>query len=139
HDEMKAHGRIIPNSAFDLTLKAYQQDKPSWIKSKELLQKLIDDCKKNNSQLLVLKFTEINMLDYSGIFEKTDSSIKSFFDANPSVDYLDVGKIFKGENSKDYFLSKYDGHPNEKAHAKIAAAAFEEIRKLPETQGRFGN
>jgi lysophospholipase L1-like esterase len=137
HDEMKAHGHIMPNSVFDITLKAYYQDKPNWIKSKELLQHLIDDCKKNNSQLLVLKFTEINLLDYTGLFKKTDSSIKTFFNANPSVDYLNVGEIFKGEKSKDYILSKYDGHPNEKAHKKIAMAAFEEIKKFPAAQSGF--
>jgi hypothetical protein len=138
HDEMKAHGHIMPNSAFDLTLKSYYENKPNWIKSKELLQQLIDDCKKNNSQLVVLKFTEINLLDYTGLFNKTDNSIKTFFDANPSVDYFNVSEIFKGEKSKDYILSKYDGHPNEKAHTRIAKAVFEEIKKLAAPQGGFG-
>jgi hypothetical protein len=130
HDEMKAHGYIMPNSVFDLTLKSYYQDKDDWKKSKVLLQEMIDDCKKNNSQFIVLKFTEINLLEYKSIFKRTDSCIHSFFASSPSVDYVDVSDIFKGEKSKDNILSKYDGHPNEKAHKKIARGVFEEIKKI---------
>lgn len=138
HDEMKAHGYIIPNSVFDVTLKSYYENRPSWIKSKELLNRLIADCQKNNSQLMVVKFTEINLLEHTRLFEKTDTTIKAFFDGQPSVDYFNLTDIFRGEKTKDYILSKYDGHPNEKAHKKIAAAVFEEIKKLPAAQGGFG-
>lgn len=139
HDEMKAHGYIMPNSVFDVTLKSYYENRPSWVKSKVLLQNLIDDCRKNNSQLMVVKFTEINLLEYTNLFERTDKTIKAFFDGQPSVDYFNLTDIFKGEKTKDYILSKYDGHPNEKAHKRIATAVFEEIKKLPAAQGGFNN
>lgn len=130
HDELKAHGHIMPNSGFDLTLKSYYQDKENWKKSKVLLQEMIDDCSRKNSRLIVLKFTEINLLEYQPIFKQTDSCIHSFFAASPSVDYMDVSDIFKGEKSKDNILSKYDGHPNERAHKRIAKNVFEEIKKI---------
>lgn len=138
HDELKAHGYIIPNSVFDITLKSYSPNKPAWKKSQALLQQMIDDCKKRNSRFIALKYTEINLLEYPSIFSNTDSSIRSFFTASPSVDYLNVGDAFTGEKSKDYILSKYDGHPNEKAHIKIARFVFNEIKKQT-SAGQFFN
>jgi hypothetical protein len=137
HDELKARGHIIPNSVFDITLKAYSQNKPSWQKSQVLLQQMIDDCKKRNSLFIALKYTEINLLEYPSIFNQADSSIHSFFAASPAVDYMNVGDAFKGEKSKDYILSKYDGHPNEKAHIKIAQFVFDEIKKQTAAEGDF--
>ena len=137
HDELKAQGYIIPNSAFDLTLKSYYQGKENWKKSKVLLQEMIGDCKNKNSQLIVLKFNEMNLLEYRSLFAKTDSCIYSFFKASPAVDYVDVSDFFKGEKSKDNILSKYDGHPNEKAHKKIAGDAFEEIKKITKAKDDF--
>jgi len=139
HDEMKAHGYIIPNSAFDLTLKSYSQDKENWKKSKVLLQELIDDCKKRNSLLIALKFTEINLLEYPTLFKQTDSCLHSFFAASPSVDYIDVSDILKGQRAKDNILSKYDGHPNEKAHKKIAQGVFNEIKRVTASKAAFTN
>ncbi len=137
HDELKARGYIIPNSAFDLTLKSYYLDKENWTKSKVLLQEMIDDCKNKNSQLVVLKFNEMNLLEYRPLFDKTDSCIYSFFKASPAVDYIDVSDFFTGEKSKDNILSKYDGHPNEKAHKKIAGDVFEEIKKITKAKDDF--
>lgn len=137
HDELKTHGFIMPNSSFDLNLKSYYNNRENWIRSQALLQEMIDDAKKKNIQLLVLKFPEINLLEYPGIFTKTDTSIHNFFARNPSVDYIDGTNIFKGEKSKDNILSKYDGHPNEKAHKKMAEAIFNEIKKITAASNDF--
>ncbi len=120
HTELKAHGVIFPNSEFDLTLKSYYQDKENWKKSKLLLQEVTDDAKKKNIQLIVLKFPEINLIEYPQLFLKTETIIRNFYNQSPSVLYINGSEIFNVENSKDYMLSKYDGHPNEKAHKKMA-------------------
>ena len=137
HDELKAHGYIVPNSSFDLNLKSYYQNQENWGKSQALLQEVIDDAKKRNIQLMVLKFPEINLLEYPGIFTKADTSINHFFARNPSVHYIDGTAIFKGEKSKDNILSKYDGHPNEKAHKTMALEVFREIKKTTASQNDF--
>lgn len=41
---------------------------------------------------------------------------------------MDGGELFKGEESEKYILSKYDGHPNEKAHKKMATDVFNIIQ-----------
>lgn len=137
HDELKTHGYIFPNSSFDLILKSYYENRENWIKSKTLLQEVIDDCKKKNNQFIVLKFPEINLLEYPGIFTKADDSINKFFAGNPTVNYIDGAAIFKGEKSKDNILSKYDGHPNAKAHKKISEYIFSVIKKITEKQQAF--
>jgi hypothetical protein len=50
---------------------------------------------------------------------------------------MDVSDIFKGEKSKDNILSKYDGHPNERAHKRIARNVFEEIKKISLAKAYF--
>ena len=120
HDEMKAHGKVVPNSVFDLMLKSYYEDRDNWEKSKSLLEEVIIDAKEKKIQLYVLKFPEINLLEYPELFTKTDKVINSYFNGFPSVTYINGNDIFKGDNTKDYILSKYDGHPNEKAHKKMA-------------------
>ncbi len=137
HDELKAHGYIMPNSSFDLNLKSYYENRQNWIKSRGLLQEMIDDAAKKNVQLVVLKFPEINLLEYPSLFKNADSSINNFFMHNASVDYIDGTSLFKGERSKDNILSKYDGHPNEKAHKKMALDVFNQIRKISAFQHDF--
>lgn len=137
HDEMKTHGLIMPNSSFDLIQKTHYENRENWVKSKALLQEIIDDCKKENSQLVIIKFPEINLLEYPGLFTRADNSIHDFFALDPSTMYINGADIFKGETSKENMLSKYDGHPNEKAHKKMAQYIFSLIKKIPGSEHTF--
>ncbi len=120
HNEMKIHGFIFPNSVLDVTIKNYVENRRSWQQSKQLLQEVSNDAKAKNIQLIMLKFPEIYLLEYPKIFEKTETTIRDFYKQLPWVIFVNGNDIFKGEKSKDYILSKYDGHPNEKAHNKMA-------------------
>jgi len=135
HNELKAHGIIVPNSVFDLILKSYYQDKENWEKSKLLLKELAVDTKEKNIQLIVLKFPEINLLEYPELFVKPEKTISDFFKLLPFVKYVNGSELFNGGNSKDYILSKYDGHPNEKAHKKMAT----EIARFITVKAHGGN
>ena len=83
---------------------------------------------KTNIEFIVYQFPEINFLDYRQLFAKANTSIKLFLD-NFTLTYVEGGKAFEGKNSKDYMLSKYDGHPNEKAHYIMAKDVFDLIKK----------
>jgi hypothetical protein len=120
HSELKVHGIVIPNSIFDVTMKSYLENKENWQKSKLLLQEVIEDAKIKNIQLIVLKLPELNLLEHKTLFVKPNQIIKDFFNQFTSVIFINGDELFNGENSKDYSLSKYDGHPNEKAHKKMA-------------------
>ena len=120
HNEMKIHGYIFPNSVLDVTIKNYVENRKSWQQSKQLLQEVSADVKEKDIQLIFLKFPEIYLLEYPQIFAKTENVIRDFYKQSPWVIFINGNDILKGEKSKDYILSKYDGHPNEKAHNKMA-------------------
>lgn len=130
HDEMKAHGIVMGNSAFSQMLKDYTQDRSNWVKSKELLKGMISDAKSNNIQLVVLRFPEMNLLKYPNLFAGTDAVIEKFFtQENNTGRFINGTALFKGEKPEDNILSKYDGHPNERAHKKMADYLFTVIQK----------
>lgn len=129
HRKLNTYGIIVPNSNFDVVLKSYYQNRENWQKSKVLLKEIINDTNKNNIQLIVYKFPEIHLLDYPQLFSKANESIKSFFESYPSVIYMNGSDVFREEKSEEYILSKYNGHPNEKAHYKMAKDVFNIIDK----------
>lgn len=137
NSELKTYGIVFPGSEFAVKMNTYPENRESWVKSKLILKDLIDETSAKNTQLIVLKFPEINLIEYSGLFTKADKVIKDFFTAFPSVNYVDGAEIFKGEKSKSYILSKYDGHPNEKAHQKLASSIYELIKKNTADKGWF--
>lgn len=122
HKKLNNYGIIFPNSKFDINMKSYYQDREIWKKSKLLLTEIINDANRKNIRLIIYKFTE--MSDYPQLFEKANKTIGSFFNGFPSVIYINGNDYFKSEEAKNYRLSKYDGHPNEKAHKKMAIDVF---------------
>jgi len=136
HKQLKVHGIIIPGSDFDLMLKSYWQNGDNWQQSKILLKEIIEYSNGNNIQLIVYQFPEMDLIEHPNLFTKSSASIKSFFNGFSSVYYIDGNEQFKNEKSKDYVLSKYDGHPNEKAHKKIAERVFDLIK---ETSKAYNN
>jgi len=129
HKQLKALGIIVPGSEFDLMLKSYWQNDNNWQQSKILLKEIIDHSKENNIQLIIYQFPEMDLIEHQKLFTKSSASIKSFFDGFPSVYFINGNDQFKNEKSKNYVLSKYDGHPNEKAHKKIAERVFNLIKE----------
>ncbi len=129
HRKLNSFGIIIPNSNFDELINSYYENKENWQKSKELLNEIIEDSKQRDIQLIVYKFTETNLLEYPQLFSMADKVIESYFREKQTVIYLDGNEVLKGEKSNEYMLSKYDGHPNEKAHKKMAEYVFDTIIK----------
>ena len=128
HNELKANGHIIKGSLADATLKSYWKKKNNWVQSKKLLTEIIEHANENGIQLIVYKFPEINLIEHPELFTKTNEAIEAFFSKFTSVIYIDGSKSFEGEKSEEFRLSKYDGHPNEKAHKKMATEVFEVIK-----------
>ena len=131
NEKLKSHGVIIPGSELDNVLKAYTTDKPSWEKSKALLGQMIADAKQKNCIVVAMKFPEMNLLEHPAIFNQTDTIISGFFSQFDNVRSVNVGDIFKGEQSSAYLLSRYDGHPNELAHKKIATFMAAQLSAIP--------
>ena len=43
HTQLKSYGIVLPNSEFSLIMRSYPENKDNWVKSKILLQEIIDD------------------------------------------------------------------------------------------------
>jgi hypothetical protein len=131
HNYLKSYGVVFPNSEFNLILNDYTENKDNWKRSKYLLSQINNDVIKRNIQLIVLKFPEMNLIGYPKLFIGADNVIKAFYGQSPAVTYINSVDFFNSESSKDYILSKYDGHPNERAHKKIAQQIFNLIKRTP--------
>jgi hypothetical protein len=64
---------------------------------------------------------EYNLLDHRKIFGRSDAAIGGFFTSHTDVFYIDAkNTIYKNFSPRDLEVSKYDGHPNERAHRILA-------------------
>jgi hypothetical protein len=130
HKNLKINGIVIPNSRFDYILKSYSTDKENWKQSKKLLEEIIADANARGIQLIVFQFPETNLLEHAELFSEAYESIERFFLKHPDVAYQNGHELFKGKKSSEFVLSKYDGHPNEKAHHEIAKYVYSLIRNI---------
>ena len=63
---------------------------------------------------------EFNLLNHSSLFTIVDNEILSYINKNDDIVYYNGIKDFENEVASKFMLSKYDGHPNELAHLRIA-------------------
>ena len=131
HNYLKSLGVVFPNSEFNLILNDYTQNKDNWRRSKFLLNQINEDVEQKGIQFIFLKFPEMNLIGYPKLFTAADDVIKNFYNNYPSAIYINSSDYFSGESSREYILSKYDGHPNERAHKKIAREVFGIIQRIP--------
>ena len=120
NDYLKGMGYIIPNSVFDQQLQSYILNRPNWVKSKAILNNLINETGKMHQKLLVIRMPEYNLLDHQELFKQTNSITRQFFTSHKNIDFIDPLEYYKGLHSKDLRLNKYDGHPNDRAHQILA-------------------
>ena len=128
--ELKIRGIVIPNlgSFHYATSGAYSDNNQNWINSKNLFEEMANKCAANNSLLIVYYLPEFNVLEHSNLFKKVNPKIDSFFETLEDIVYINgLSSDFKNSKSEDYYISKYDAHPNEKAHLKIANTVFNAV------------
>lgn len=127
--ELKTYGIVLPIGDFHyLTKKAYLEKSKDWNNTKSILSKTSQICQLNQSEFILYKMPEFNLLDKNDLFSVINESLLNYCDSNSSIKYIDGNKDFNGLDGNDFKLSKYDGHPNEKAHLLIANSVFEHIK-----------
>jgi len=70
NSELKTYGIIFPGSEFAVKMNSYPENSESWVKSKAILKEFVAETKARNTQLVVLKFPEINLIEYPQLFTK---------------------------------------------------------------------
>lgn len=128
--QLKSMGYVIPASKFGQELQSYYTNAPNWVKSKELLTEMLNDAAKRNIRFITLLMPEMDLLKKPEIFYAADTSIQNFFSSAPAVTFINGRHLFKKEDGGIYRLSRYDGHPNEKAHSLLAHHGREIIAQL---------
>lgn len=122
--ELKLHGVIVPGSVFHhLIYKSHREDYPGWIKAQRHLRDMIADCRQRGIALIVYSVPELNMLDNYAPYEMVDRKLAAFF-ATYAVPYLSGVQPFRGMNSNELALSRYDGHANDKGHYLMARQVY---------------
>jgi len=129
--ELKIRGIILPGSEFYHEVYiAYSPEFYGWEKSKNNLKVIIQNCKKRGIELIVYTMPELNMLSNYQVFNKIEKEVSSFFQSS-AVIYVNGVTPFIGFNSEDYAISRYDAHPNYKAHNIMAKHLYEIISTYP--------
>lgn len=136
--ELKLNGIILPFGDFyALTQQTYHEKNKDWQLTKDIFEEVVKICKDENMELIVYKLPIFNLLDNNALLSKVDATLSDYFKQHEAVHYLYGYDDFKGEDSYTYRVSKYDGHPNENAHRKMANRTKNEILKIQEESQTF--
>jgi lysophospholipase L1-like esterase len=128
--QLKFQGIVMPVGEFyQLTQKTYLDTNKNWIDTKKKLDTVSQICKTNQSQFIIYKMPEFNLLNHTDLFNSLDKEFVNYANSNNNIIYFNGINDFKNENSEKFMLSKYDGHPNELAHLRIAKKIAEYIKK----------
>lgn len=129
--ELKLLGIVLPGSEFDFYVNmSHDPSFPGWKKSQEYLRSLAETCRERNAPLVVVNVPELNMLSNRKPFEKAHAEIRRFFSSLPGVTYLDGAEPFLAAppaDTKYYAVSRYDGHPNGRAHQLLAGFVYRAV------------
>ncbi len=118
--ELKLAGVVVPGTEFEHQVnKSHAPDYPGWVRSQRLLAELSHYCRSNGIHLLVANMPELNMLGNHGLYAKADAAVEHFF-RSLEVDYVNTVQAFLSKPGEEFAISRYDGHPNEKAHTVAA-------------------
>ncbi len=129
---MKQHGFILPIGDFHLlTQVVYEESSPQWRASHEVLSDLGRVARANGAMLVVYDFPEFNLLEQPQLFDQPRRVLSRFFTDDLADVYIDGWKHFEPVAESQWYISKYDGHLNGLAHARVAERIAEEIGRLP--------
>jgi hypothetical protein len=128
--ELKLAGVVIPGTEFyHLVHDSHRADYRGWVESRQHLQEITDICRRAHVTLLVYLVPQLEMLPHFGVFKEVDGVVEQFFRSR-GVRIIDGVTPFLNSNPADYAISRYDGHPNAKAHALIAKQWADELEPL---------
>ena len=119
--QLKIRGIVMPVGEFHhLTKKAYLETNETWKNTQKLLDEVSQICNRDESNFILYKMPEFNLLNHSNLFYTIDHEMENYVDSNKHIIYFNGIKDFNNEDGNKFMLSKYDGHPNELAHMRIA-------------------
>ena len=103
-----------------LTKKAYLESNKNWQSTQKALKEVSQICKSNQAELILYKMPEFNLLQNPNLFSLIDEAMLNYCNSVGDIKYINGTDDFRGEDGNKFKISKYDGHPNEQVHLKIA-------------------
>lgn len=126
--ELKLRGYVLPFGEFySLTHSFYAENGKRWQESAKIFDNMIAQCQKNNINFLIYNLPEFNLLKNKDLFVNVNSTINGYFKDKEGIIFINDISDFKDEDN--YMISKYDGHPNKKAHEVISKRIVKELMR----------
>jgi len=119
--QLKFQGIVLPIGDFyHLTQKVYTETNENWMDTKNKLDMVSQICKTNQSKFILYRMPEFNLLNHPNLFHSIDKELINYVNYNKNIIYHNGLNDFLDENGYKFMLSKFDGHPNQLAHFRIA-------------------
>jgi lysophospholipase L1-like esterase len=109
------------NTYFDKLSASYQTE--AWDGLRIKLAQLHRECKQANVDLRFVIFPFLHDLSGDDSFKEARQRLADFCKSE-KIPFLDLDPVFRQHAGENLMVSRFDGHPNERAHA-IAAEAIE--------------
>jgi hypothetical protein len=110
------------NSYYENLRKSYESE--PWAKVRDLLKDLHRQCKEQAVDFRMVIFPFVRDVGDGYPFRAAHQRIVEFC-RTEKIPVLDLEPVFRGHAGEDLVVSRFDAHPNERAHA-IAAEAIED-------------
>ena len=129
--ELEIRGVVLPGThTHHQYTRSHAEDFPGWQRSRLILDEVIGRCRRDGIRLVVLNCPNLAMLGNYGPLEDMDRRIGAYFRAQ-GVAYIRGVELFEDRPDEDWAVSRYDGHPNGRAHEVLAAGVASLIIDSP--------
>lgn len=116
---LKKHGIVLKFTEFyHLQNKAYLPDYNGWVLAQEYILDMNRICKDNGIRFIILLIPDFSLLPQN-LFKKNTLIFSDFCKEN-NTKFIDAIQWFKDIESDELAISRFDGHPNFKAHRILA-------------------
>jgi lysophospholipase L1-like esterase len=127
----RLRARLRPETAgyYDSVRTAY--DGATWTEQQSRLIEMRDLSRTAGGRLVVVLFPFVHGLGPTNGFRDAHKALDQFW-ADAGVPCLDLLPIFESHAGERLTVSRYDAHPNERAHALAATAIYEWLQAMME-------
>ncbi|GAB5524828.1 MAG: hypothetical protein Roseis2KO_27000 [Roseivirga sp.] len=127
--ELKTLGIVTPGGDFaNLTQKVYLPSSENWQETQRIFKEVSAICRSDKKDFVFYKMPEFNLMHKPELFSMPDNALLYFTDSIDNMVYINGSLEFADLDIDQYKMSKYDGHPNAKAHLFIANRIAEYIK-----------
>jgi lysophospholipase L1-like esterase len=124
------YGIVLSGSGFDYyTRSVYQPDNAQWLATQDAFSRMANQVELGQSKLYIYMLPEFHLIEHPQLFSRCNEELSNLFSQLPSTELFRGDVEFAGDSSEELCVSKYDGHPNAKAHKEMADGVFRRIRE----------